>query len=326
MSALAGPHVVALGGGHGLHATLSAVRRVVPRVTAVVTVADDGGSSGRLRDEFDVVPPGDLRMALAALCGDDEWGRTWERLVQHRFGGTGEMRGHAVGNLLIVGLWELLGDPVAALDLVGQLLRAEGRVLPMTTVPLVITAQVRDGEGPEGLRHVEGQVAVATAVGRIVDVGIEPIDAPACPQAVEAVREADWVMLGPGSWVTSVLPHLMLPSLREAIVERSERLVVVLNIGEADEEVAGYSLAHQLAALQRLAPDLRAHTVLADASSVQEVEELRAVADRLGARLAICDLASDDGSPTHDRAKLAQAVEAITSGVTADMKGSPSWP
>ena len=109
----------AFGGGHGLAASLSALRRVTPDVTAIVTVADDGGSSGRLRQEFGVLPPGDLRMALAALCGDDDWGTTWARVVQHRFGGTGELAGHAVGNLLIAGLWDLLGDPVAALDWVG---------------------------------------------------------------------------------------------------------------------------------------------------------------------------------------------------------------
>ena len=107
--------VVAFGGGHGLAASLSALRRVTPDVTAIVTVADDGGSSGRLRQEFGMLPPGDLRMALAALCGDDDWGTTWARVVQHRFGGTGDLAGHAVGNLLIAGLWDLLGDPVAGL-------------------------------------------------------------------------------------------------------------------------------------------------------------------------------------------------------------------
>src|SRR6185436_17527807 len=113
--------VVAFGGGHGLHASLSALRLlvdelVVDDLTAVVTVADNGGSSGRLRGEFGVLPPGDLRMALAALCGDDEWGRTWERVLQHRFAGEGQMNGHVVGNLLIVSLWELLGDHVTALE------------------------------------------------------------------------------------------------------------------------------------------------------------------------------------------------------------------
>ena len=122
-----GVRAVALGGGHGLAASLSALRRVTDQLTAVVTVADDGGSSGRLRRQYGVLPPGDLRMALAALCGDDEWGTTWSRVVQHRFGGDRELAGHAVGNLLIVALWDLLGDTVAGLDLMGRLLGTGGK-------------------------------------------------------------------------------------------------------------------------------------------------------------------------------------------------------
>ena len=120
-------------------------------VTAVVTVADDGGSSGRLRRELGVLPPGDLRMALAALCGDDEWGQTWSRVVQHRFASEGELHGHAVGNLLIVALWELLDDTVQGLDWVGRLLGAHGRVLPMASVPLEMVALVA-GLDPEPTR------------------------------------------------------------------------------------------------------------------------------------------------------------------------------
>jgi len=158
--------VVALGGGHGLAASLSALRRVTTRLTAIVTVADNGGSSGRLRAELGVLPPGDLRQALAALCRDDEWGRTWARVLQHRFAGNGELHDHAVGNLLIVALWELLGDHVGGLDLVGRLLGSQGRVLPMAAVPLDITAQVQglDPQHPSSVRVVRGQVEVAIVV------------------------------------------------------------------------------------------------------------------------------------------------------------------
>ena len=145
------PAVVAFGGGHGLAASLSALRRVTDDVTAIVTVADNGGSSGRLRKEFGALPPGDLRMALAALCGDDEWGTTWARVVQHRFGGDGDLSGHSLGNLLIAGLWDLLGDPVAGLDWVGRLLRVTGRVLPMAAVPMDIIACV-EGLDPAAAR------------------------------------------------------------------------------------------------------------------------------------------------------------------------------
>ena len=141
---------MALGGGHGLAASLRALRRVTDDLTAVVTVSDDGGSSGRLRRELAVLPPGDLRMALAALCGDDEWGQTWSRVVQHRFRSEGDLHDHAVGNLLIVALWELLGDSVQGLDWVARLLGAHGRVLPMSLVPVDIEAVVEiddDGSG-----------------------------------------------------------------------------------------------------------------------------------------------------------------------------------
>src|SRR3954447_14963665 len=126
-----GPTVVALGGGHGLSASLEALRTVTSDLTAVVTVADDGGSSGRLRTELGALPPGDLRMALAALAGEDEGGRTWTDLLQHRFASGGPLDGHAVGNLILTGLTEVTGDPVRALDLTAWLLRTSGRVLPM---------------------------------------------------------------------------------------------------------------------------------------------------------------------------------------------------
>ena len=126
--------IVALGGGHGLYATLSAARRLTPHVTAVVTVADDGGSSGRLRSELDVVPPGDLRMALAALASDSPHGHLWATILQHRFGGSGALAGHPIGNLLLAGLNEVLADPVAALDELGRILDLKGRVLPMLSL------------------------------------------------------------------------------------------------------------------------------------------------------------------------------------------------
>ena len=151
--------MVAFGGGHGLAASLSALRRVTDQLTAIVTVADDGGSSGRLRDELNCLPPGDLRMALAALCGDDESGRTWADVLQYRFDSDGPLGDHAIGNLLIAGLWERLGDPVAGLDMVARLLGAEGRVLPMASVPLEIEADVIgvDPDKPDEISVVRGQ-------------------------------------------------------------------------------------------------------------------------------------------------------------------------
>jgi hypothetical protein len=207
------PAVVAFGGGHGLSASLSALRRVTDRLTAVVTVADDGGSSGRLREELDCLPPGDLRMALAALCGDDPSGRTWADVLQYRFAGSGPLGNHAIGNLLIAGLWERLGDPVAGLDMVAGLLGAKGRVLPMAAVPLQIVADVigLDPARPDEISSIRGQAAVAKTTAEVCAVRLEPVDPPACPESVESVLAADWAVLGPGSWFTSVIPHLLVP-------------------------------------------------------------------------------------------------------------------
>ncbi|MDT0203647.1 uridine diphosphate-N-acetylglucosamine-binding protein YvcK [Nocardioides sp. AE5] len=311
------PKVVALGGGHGLHASLSAMRHVVEDLTAIVTVADDGGSSGRLRSEFGVLPPGDLRMALAALCGDDEWGQTWARLMQHRFQGSGEMRGHSLGNLLIVGLWELLGNHVTALEWVSRLLGAQGRVLPVATTPMDITATVRgaDPRLPDEITKVRGQVAVARAPGVLLGIELEPPDAPACAEAVEAVREADWVVLGPGSWFSSVLPHLVLPELREAVCGGGRRVIVVLNLAEQKGETLGYLPEDLLAVLLNHAPELPVHTVLADHRAVPDPELLEQVVRGMGAQLVLADIAEDDGSPRHDHEKLAAAYARILGDV-----------
>ena len=155
--------LVSLGGGHGLFATLRAGRTIADHVTAVVTVADDGGSSGRMRRELDCLPPGDLRMALAALTQDSDEGRFWEEVIQHRFGGQGALNGHAVGNFLITGISQVLGDDIAALDTLAKMLGVRGRVLPMSTEPLDLEADVLGlAKDPRESVQVRGQVAVAT--------------------------------------------------------------------------------------------------------------------------------------------------------------------
>ena len=301
--------VVALGGGHGLSASLAALRHVVDDLTAVVTVADNGGSSGRLRREFGVLPPGDLRQALSALCGDDDWGRTWARVLQHRFDSDGEMDNHAVGNLLIVTLWQLLDDHVAGLDWVGRLLGAQGRVLPMAVTPIDITADVRgvDPADRDALTTVRGQVEVASTDGQVTAVRLEPADPPACPEALRAVADADWVVLGPGSWFTSVIPHLLVPELRRALVDSPARKVVTLNLEPQEGETDGFAPETHLEVLAEHAPDLRLDVVLVDHRSVVEHDQLAAVVGSLGARLVVADLAVADGTPRHDPVKLSNA-------------------
>ena len=322
--------VVALGGGHGLYASLSGLRRVTRDLTAIVTVADDGGSSGRLRRDFGVLPPGDLRMALAALCGDDDWGTTWSRVIQHRFtetsraadDGTGEsadsgLGGHAVGNVLIVALWELLGDTVQGLDWVGRLLGAHGRVLPMAAVPLDLVAEVEgaDRDRPDEVTFVHGQVACATTTGRVRSIALIPADPPACPEAVQAIGAADWVVLGPGSWFTSVLPHLLVPELSAALVGTRARRLVALNLAPQPGETEGFSPHAHLEALADHAPGLAIDVVLADRAAVAgSSAELVKAAGLLGARLVLADLAVGDGSPRHDPRRLAGAFGQIFEG------------
>jgi uncharacterized cofD-like protein len=308
-----GRRVVALGGGHGLAASLRALRRVTDDVTAVVAVSDDGGSSGRLRREFDVVPPGDLRMALAALCGDDSWGRTWSRVVQHRFSGAGELAGHSVGNLLITAMWEETGDIVTGLDWVGALLGAHGRVLPVATVPLQVVADVAGlhPTDPDRVERVEGQVQVATTPGRVVGLHVEPAGARACPEAVEAIENAEALVLGPGSWFTSVLAPLLVPGIADAVVRSPGRVVVVLNLAEQPGETSGFSPQRHLEVLAAQVPGLHVDTVLADPSRVSDIEALAAAAATLGARLVLAPVAARDGSARHDVDLLASAFGGI---------------
>lgn len=318
------PAVVALGGGHGLAASLSALRHLTDDLTAVVTVADDGGSSGRLRREFGVLPPGDLRMALAALCDDGEWGRLWRDVLQHRFASAGTLHDHSMGNLLIVTLWELLGDTVTGLDWVGRLLGARGRVLPMAAVPLDIVATVAgiDPADPDEITTVRGQVAVATTPGRMLGLRLVPESPPACKPALEAIRRADWVVLGPGSWFTSVLPHLLVPELAQALRETSARRCVTMNLGPQVGETEGYSAEAHLEVLGSHAPDLRLDAVLADPRAVDDPAALADVTAGFGARLLMRQVSLGDGTARHDPLRLAAAYRDVFSLTFGDVDGN----
>lgn len=238
---LAGPRVVALGGGHGLAATLRAVRRYADGVTAIVSVADDGGSSGRLRDAIGVPAPGDLRRCLSALAADSPDGPTlFAQAFEHRFTG-GELAGHALGNLVIAGLAAVTGDFVQALDEAARLLGVRGRVLPATTVPVVLTADASAGA-------VEGQVAVMNARG-VTRVSLSPADPPAPAAAIEAIASADQIVLGPGSLYTSVLAAAVVPSIRAAVVASPGHTVYVCNLRDQVPETEGYDVADHVAAL-----------------------------------------------------------------------------
>lgn len=309
--------VVAFGGGHGLAATLTALRGITSKITAVVTVADNGGSSGRLREEFPILPPGDLRMALAALCGDDAWGRDWAQIMQYRFTSEGSLNGHALGNLLLAALWDRDEDVVVGLDRVAALLKVVGRVLPMSAEPLTIEATFKDnGE----LIVADGQVAVATTRGRLQSLRLKPEDASVRPEVLAAIAEADLITMGPGSWFSSVLPHLLIPTLRDAIVKSPAKKILLLNLdsepdSELDSELdaklkddelgeyAGYSPREHCEILAQYAPGLIFDFIVGD-SHLSGSGDLRNYLESRGGRYIEADLREKEVPIHHDVEKL----------------------
>jgi uncharacterized cofD-like protein len=324
---------VALGGGHGLHASLSALRLLDVDVTAVVTVADDGGSSGRIRRELGVLPPGDLRMALSALAtgqlagvGDPAGGPAglpWSTVLQHRMGGAGALAGHPIGNLLLTGLMELHDDAVTALDAVAGLVGARGRVLPMSARPLDLIAEVTsvDPDDPVQFRRIRGQSAIAATSGRVKAVRLLPANAPACPQAVQAILAADAVILGPGSWFTSVIPHLLVRGLATALTATEARLITVLNLEPQVGETDGFSPEEHLTVLQSHLGGVALHTVIADEESVVDRCGLLSAVRECGAELVLAPVAEDGGVPRHDPARLAGALREALGSAAGTRQG-----
>ncbi len=312
------PRVVALGGGHGLAATLSALRGITSEITAIVTVADNGGSSGRLREEFSIIPPGDLRMALAALCGDDEWGRSWAEIMQYRFASNGPLDGHAVGNLLLAALWNKGEDPVAGLDRVGALLKVIGRVIPMSKEPLDIEATFTNSTGRF---IVKGQVEVATAKGRLESLRLHPENPVARAESLAAIQAADWIVMGPGSWFSSVLPHLLVPEQRQALIDSSAKKFLILNLDSASVsgqtfnsgEFSGYTPLEHIQILQKYAPGLRFDYLVADESLDLQGDDMKEHLSSIGGELLTADLRDSATLIHHSSGKLTSLFAHISS-------------
>jgi uncharacterized cofD-like protein len=307
-----GKRVVALGGGHGLAATLTALRAVTENITAVVTVADNGGSSGRLRAEFPIMPPGDLRMALAALCGDDTWGRDWADIMQYRFTSDGPMNGHALGNLLLAALWDRDEDVVVGLDRVAALLKVVGRVLPMSAQPLDIEATFdHGGKTVEAI----GQVAVATTPGRLIELRLQPESPSPRPEVLHAIAEAELITMGPGSWFSSVLPHLLVPDLRDAIIHSPAKKLLLLNLDSNRDqakvgEYAGYSPQEHCEILARYAPELHFDFVVGDCH-LNGGQALAEYLEARGSAYIEADLRDEQVAIHHDGRKLASTFAHI---------------
>ena len=240
-----GPKVVAIGGGHGLSVLLRGLKRHTSNITAIVTVADDGGSSGRLRSELGVLPPGDFRNCIAALA-DDEALTT--QLFQYRFGDGKELNGHSFGNLFITAMAEVAGSFERAILESGRVLAIQGRVLPSTLYDVTLMGDLR--AEPVGVSRVAGESRITQARGAIERVYLEPDDAPAYPGAVRALLEADLIVAGPGSLYTSVLPNLLVPDVAQAIAASRATKVYVCNVATQRGETDGYSAGDHVSVLE----------------------------------------------------------------------------
>jgi uncharacterized cofD-like protein len=289
------PKVVAVGGGHGLAATLRAARTYAGQVTGIVSVADDGGSSGRLRKDLGIVPPGDLRKCLVALADDDSGHvRNLARAFEYRFESE-ELAGHALGNLLIAALANTTGSLQVGLDEAGRLLGSAGRVLPAATEPAELWAETTSGQ-------IRGQTAVQRSTG-ILRVSLTPADVSAPTDAVDAIAEADQIVIGPGSLYTSVLAALAVAEITEAVAKSSARRVYVANLRPQHSETTGYNVARHLGAL--IDHGVIVDTILADASGIDLGDT-----DGLGVELVRAELAKANGL-AHDPGKLAVALAGL---------------
>lgn len=305
-----GLRIVAIGGGTGLPVALRGLKEYSGNVTAIVTVGDDGGSSGRLRGELGILPPGDIRNCLLALAATEP---LMEEVFQHRFE-RGSLQGHTVGNVLLGGLTEVTGDFVLAVEAASRVLAVRGRVLPSSTEHLTLIGEMGSGH------VVRGETAIVAAGERIRRLRLDPDDAAALPAAALAIREADLVVLGPGSLYTSILPNLLLEDIRQALLACRGLRVYVCNVMTQPGETSGYTAADHLRALQEHAgpvvdailvhvgpmePErLAAYRELGADTVAVDADQLSA----LGVRVLAREVATEEGLIRHDPARLAAAL------------------
>jgi uncharacterized cofD-like protein len=266
-------------------------------------VADNGGSSGKIREEFNFLPPGDLRMALAALCSSDAWGQGWAEIIQHRFKSSGDLNGHALGNLLMAALWDGSDDLVAGIDRVGELLKIVGRVLPMSLEPLDIEGVFETGSG---LQTIRGQIEVATAKGKLKSLKLLPENPVVTPQVLQAIAEADWLTFGPGSWFSSVMPHFLLKDLADAISRSPAKKILILNLqgAEGADEFAGNTPEEHIRLVLSHLPSFKFDIAIADPTVLDSASGLGQMVGELGGELIVSDVARDQDRNHHDAQKM----------------------
>jgi uncharacterized cofD-like protein len=301
-----GPVVTAIGGGHGLAAALEAIQTYASHISALVTVADNGGSSGRLT-ELGIPPPGDVRRCLLALTPEPS---LWSELFAHRFD-EGDVADHSLGNLILAGLTDLFGDFRTAVTTAERMLGALGRVIPVADQPVTLTAHM-------GSRRIVGQAAITSTSGRIDDLSIEPSDTVASREALEAVAEADQIVIGPGSLYTSIISALKVQMLAEAVSASDAQKVFVLNLVTQDGETLGMSGVEHLEALHKHAGIEGPGVIVAHDGGLDIPEgHHRVIIDNgeaaaLGWRVVFADVAHEGADwPEHDPLKLGRILEEL---------------
>jgi len=327
-----GPRVVAIGGGHGLAVLLRGLKEYTDHITAIVTVADDGGSSGRLRKELGVLPPGDFRNCIAALSEAE--GLT-TRLFQYRFGEGLGLEGHSFGNLFIVAMAEVTGSFEQALVESSRVLAVRGRVLPSTLQNVTLCADLQEeqgGVGP-GWRRVEGESSITEEPGAIERVFLQPEEVLAYPEALKAILEADIVIAGPGSLYTSVLPNLLVADVANAIRAGRALKVYVCNVATQAGETDGYSVADHYRAIEKHVGKGLFGTVLANdrflgpVAAASGAEWVRLSEQQpADVQLVTADLVDEEFPWRHDSHKLARQVMNMYEAQAREPAQADSWP
>lgn len=308
-----GPKIVVIGGGTGLSVLLRGLKSYTTNITAAVTVGDDGGSSGRLRQEFDVIPVGDIRNCIVALADEAD---IMEQLFNYRFSKGGGLKGHSLGNLLLLGMTAVKGNFQDGISAIDQVLHISGKVLPITNAPLTLVAKMNDG------KKIIGEVNIGHAEGHIEHLSIRPREAQVMDEVREAILNADAVILGPGSLYTSVVPNLCVAGVVEAIAETRGRVFYVCNVMTQEGETAGYTVSDHLKAILRHSCPGLVDVVLANNHAVMEQMPLadfltmgqemvridEEAVESMGAKLVLAPLVSEENPYRHHAEKLGEAV------------------
>ena len=315
-----GPRIVTIGGGHGLATLLRGLKTYTRNLTAIVTVADDGGSSGRLRESYGILPPGDIRNCLAALSNDEQM---LTQLFRYRFSGSGGLDGHSFGNLFITALAEITGSFEEAIAESGRVLSVSGRVLPSTLHDVKLVADMQLPNVPNQVR-VQGESSIPKMAGRVRRVWLEPNDASAFPPALKAILNADMIVVGPGSLYTSLLPNLLVRDLLGAMHASRALKVYVCNIATQSGETDLYSCYDHTRALEEHVGDRLFGVVLCNDNYEGQLNEgsqwVRTDEKTMADQRVHCSDLSDAGHPwRHDSAKLARVLIEILDEYTGPL-------